>query len=82
MKVNVTHEAELSPSALANALLDAGPEIFAKFWFCFDEQAEKRNLSMSEYGAEMDNPQGRRRMTAFSAIYHAAQISCYERNKK
>ena len=82
MKVNVTHEAELSPLALANALLDAGPEAFARFWFCFDEQAEKRKLSVSEYGAAMDNPLGGRRMHAFSAIYHASQTACYERNKK
>jgi hypothetical protein len=81
MKVKVTSEADLTPESLAAALIEAGPEGFARFWFCFDEQAEKSKISVSDYGSAMDDPQGRRRMVAFDTIYHAAKVSCYERNK-
>lgn len=81
MQIDVTIKAEVEMESLADTLLKAGPEAFADFWFQFDRLAEASKVDVVAYGKAMDDPQGRNRMRAFSAVFHAAQVAEFERTK-
>lgn len=83
MRITTTHQVEVSHEALAEALVESGPEGFAKFWFAFYKVTETRKVDLDALGKAMAPQSGGARQYPLRSIVHAMEAEIYrlERDK-
>jgi len=76
MHTNVTVQQDLSPEQLAEALHNATPAEFARFWFSFGEYSDCRGgeEKLHEFAKVMIPERGSKRKHVFYKIYKLMQF--------
>jgi hypothetical protein len=76
--VRVSQSATVSPEALAKALIDAGPEEFAMFWFSFAEIVKRNRVDLVPFGKAMAESMGGMRKDPLRLICRVMDAEEYQ----